>query len=1687
MAKNSGITKGKSHKEGGIPMEVKSTGQKIEVEGGEGIVNKYAMSNTETFKFDGEEKTSCEIISDLNQKKGDGVSFECDTVENKKYKFKKGGELQDLVWNIKDTSKVYIPTTFTEEEIKKEIQYFNDYYRSNDKNNEWVIGEDFEKTDDGKNWTLYAYNPEESYAKGGSLNFDSSETFYNSMETVIKSTSEFLSQYEYKGDRYGKSKLVVNVKLYNVNYGLEEGLRTYQNKKGNFDAEKMQYVKKDLRLDEQWVAEKYNTFLDDSTYFFKEDLLGKYPETLEDKQIYQVGRMGGWLVFSDDGELENMLDELETILNNNFAEDGELVGSDRWGYGMETITFKEFKEEGDYSDAIYYAKRINVLLSEYTDIVEDIKEAKDGLSDSWKRVLDKKLNEHISKNKKRFKIFKEDDPDFEKGGSVRLSDGSFPKTTLVANVIFSRNHKNSKISTTFGDKTENGLRAMINNDSYSSKEVAKSIFEYNEKNGKIETAFGNKTLEGLTALVQGVRDNSFAKGGSLGDRFKEEQEWISRDVGKRYMIYTEKEGEKPTMRWGMNHKSDIKGYVEYFSNRFPSENVFVVDNKEDRQIYDYAKGGNLSDDTHFVIQRGNKRLSSVYSNELGYRHKWVGYSDKEADDFGKVKVPTPNKIFVFRENSWITFDSKKEAEDKIDRTIEDIKADDRYDDKIKNSLIKSAENLKKKIIEVKKLSRSYAKGGKIVWVGDMPLDIDGREELTEEEAERLAKEWKEKGYDDVIIVDYSSGVVNHTDVDGYAKGGSTYAEGGEVSRSDMEEWFYEHDNEWQNDIDIDHQQEDTNLDLVEWAYNRYHYAKGGKTYAAGGEMTVYRVEYWATEEDEKNNVVKEIKISAPNREEAESMSESYLQENVDIDLEDDTQFWGIAKVSTPYAEGGVSDKAKGIDETRRLIDGFEKRYGKILPLNYKQIKEDVKKDDVWDEGGKVFVGLSVESGVDGDNLKVGQVNPNHAYITFGSHINKSGVGDGASPDVARTYDIHLEISGRKRYTQRTYDGGTYYKVVNYGRTINDLLDKIQEGMEGLLILDSITPVLKLTYQGINFKKGGDIDDGYSYDIEYEDEEGDEYSESFNTLQEARDEIKSLKNSDMHDYTIKRKYRYKDGEYLGSFERGGETAKIENYGDLKDELNKLDKAQLKYQVGVQNEDTEEYNPIEKIADLKHGPTLEYEEGGDLWKPSLFMVSGYFKDDKSEFNDYLIYEFDDVPKGYDDDDIFYYGLSETNLKNSSENDGMDFVITEYRRLENYSHGGVTEKDQYAKGGISQAQKGHDEQNPTHTYHTVKSEYGDIYKCKDCGFAPRKSNFNKGGSVPNKEETRKIANEIIAEYKKLSKLSPSKRIQKEKWELNEESLEAGSFEIDLNGEMGDGGSYYIKGDEVILASMTPQQSVYNWKKKYALGGALKYAPLNTVKVIFKNPKYNYSTNVSAITNEEQARKYFVGQIFNVGSYPKEKLEEVINIEYIKGTDYAKGGKITNADGETKTKEEWIKEWEEWQEKSYGSEYYDVPKLVEHYDMQGELVEQVKSDLEISRSQAEELAEMIYEKHSEGGTKFKKGGRARKDTDDILTLGELAFKEKMNSEDGHWDAFDFYKHGYNSVRAGSKSNYIGFGEKDHNVKGDDGWYDEELGKYLSNDQKVALMYTDVDSDGYEIAIVEYLEPLKEIKIKNK
>lgn len=63
---------------------------------------------------------------------------------------------------------------------------------------------------------------------------------------------------------------------------------------------------------------------------------------------------------------------------------------------------------------------------------------------------------------------------------------------------------------------------------------------------------------------------------------------------------------------------------------------------------------------------------------------------------------------------------------------------------------------------------------------------------------------------------------------------------------------------------------------------------------------------------------------------------------------------------------------------------------------------------------------------------------------------------------------------------------------------------------------------------------------------------------------------------------------------------------------------------------------------------------------------FNISGYWKDDKSEFEDYIVKEFDDVDEETDDL-IFYYGLSEADIidaiENPNDSDCIDFVITSY----------------------------------------------------------------------------------------------------------------------------------------------------------------------------------------------------------------------------------------------------------------------------------------------------------------------------------------------------------------------------------------------------------------------------------------
>tara|TARA_B100000953_G_scaffold228898_1_gene190477 strand:+ start:290 stop:727 length:438 start_codon:yes stop_codon:yes gene_type:complete len=68
---------------------------------------------------------------------------------------------------------------------------------------------------------------------------------------------------------------------------------------------------------------------------------------------------------------------------------------------------------------------------------------------------------------------------------------------------------------------------------------------------------------------------------------------------------------------------------------------------------------------------------------------------------------------------------------------------------------------------------------------------------------------------------------------------------------------------------------------------------------------------------------------------------------------------------------------------------------------------------------------------------------------------------------------------------------------------------------------------------------------------------------------------------------------------------------------------------------------------------------------------FSINGYYADDKTEFEGYIVTNFNDNENEDNpmDNDIFFYGLSEYDLQEAikdGEDTGLDFVITSYEEV-------------------------------------------------------------------------------------------------------------------------------------------------------------------------------------------------------------------------------------------------------------------------------------------------------------------------------------------------------------------------------------------------------------------------------------
>jgi hypothetical protein len=135
--KRGGITYGKSHAEGGIPVKNQSTGDMLEVEGGEGIVNKRSMASKSRVKLNGKDMSICEAVSQLNQMEG-GVQFSCEDVSDRQFlrAMAKGGELdrgtrteQEHIQVLKDLyAKRITPKQASERIAKDHLKEDSRYY-----------------------------------------------------------------------------------------------------------------------------------------------------------------------------------------------------------------------------------------------------------------------------------------------------------------------------------------------------------------------------------------------------------------------------------------------------------------------------------------------------------------------------------------------------------------------------------------------------------------------------------------------------------------------------------------------------------------------------------------------------------------------------------------------------------------------------------------------------------------------------------------------------------------------------------------------------------------------------------------------------------------------------------------------------------------------------------------------------------------------------------------------------------------------------------------------------------------------------------------------------------------------------------------------------------------------------------------------------------------------------------------------------------------------------------------------------------------------------------------------------------------------------------------------------------------------------------------------------------------------
>lgn len=313
---------------------------------------------------------------------------------------------------------------------------------------------------------------------------------------------------------------------------------------------------------------------------------------------------------------------------------------------------------------------------------------------------------------------------YDNGGSIPSYDDKSPRLKKALELIDKEDDLVYDVASEHGQIFDN-----IKHTSWFINEVANRLMEDDSTNvkNKIYILTGYSASANEDSYEHGELDFVSSWDENYSKEFKSKEsliEYINKNI--IYVDYKESDFDWETGN-GKNIQTDVLCSYDDHNGYYPAdEKEKALWKKGKKKLYNvhywidvqavvpttYEGGGEAGEtkNVKYAIFSGDKMLSSVYLNDLGYTEKWVGFDDEDADKFGRKKVPAPRKLFVFRENSWLSFDSKEDAIEKIEYWKYEISKDSRYDDKIKASLVKSAENLKKNIYP---LNINYRGGGSV--------------------------------------------------------------------------------------------------------------------------------------------------------------------------------------------------------------------------------------------------------------------------------------------------------------------------------------------------------------------------------------------------------------------------------------------------------------------------------------------------------------------------------------------------------------------------------------------------------------------------------------------------------------------------------------------------------------------------------------------------------------------------------------------------------------------------------------------------------------------------------------------------------------------------------------------------------------------------------------------------------------